>query len=191
MKDYPATDSSLTMLSRFLFISLLTLATTDTLEAQETTVIIVRHAERAAEPKGDPVLTAAGEARAEALLEAVRGAGVTHVLVTTLQRTALTAAPTAHALGLVPAAVNVRSQRHVAEVVDSIRARAGGVVLVVGHSNTVPAIVSALGGEAPEICDEEYDNLYVVTLPSAGGQARVIRGRFGVATPVDPGCGEK
>ena len=176
------------MLIRLLFISLFSLLTASSLAAQETTVIIVRHAERAAEPKGDPVLTAVGTARAEALLEAVRGAGVTHVLVTTLQRTALTAAPTAAALGLTPVAVNVRSPNHVAEVVDSIRARAGGVVLVVGHSNTVPAIVTALGGQAPEICDEEYDNLYVVTLPSAGRQARVVRGRFGVATPTGEQC---
>ena len=177
------------MPNRFLLISFFALATAGTLPAQETTVIIVRHAERAVEPKGDPVLTAAGTARAEALREAVRGAGITHVLTTTLQRTALTAAPTAAALGLTPVAVNVRSPNHIGEVVDSIRARAGGVILVVGHSNTVPVIVNSLGGQAPEICDEEYDNLYVVTLPSAGGPARVIRGRFGVATPVREGCG--
>lgn len=172
---------------------LLLLGATSTLHAQAapgpTTVIVVRHAERAAEPANDPVLTPAGSERAEALLAAVRGAGITHILTTSLQRTGLTAAPTARALGITPVAVNPRSRNHVAEVVDSVRARAGGVVLVVGHSNTVPDIVKALGGEAPPICDAEYDNLYVVTLPSSGEGARVIRSRFGAATPVAADCG--
>ena len=156
--------------------------------AQETTVIVVRHAERAAEPQGDPVLSPAGTQRAQDLLAAVRGAGITHILTTTLQRTGLTAAPTAQALGITPVPVNVRSQRHILDVVDSVRARAGGVILVVGHSNTVPAIVNALGGQAPEICDDEYDNLYVLSLPAGGAPAKVIRGRFGVQTPVGAGC---
>lgn len=153
-----------------------------------TTVIVVRHAERAAQPANDPVLTLAGTARAEALLDAVRGAGITHVLVTDLQRTRLTAEPVAQALGLTPAVVSARAPNHVQAVADSIRARAGGVILVVGHSNTVPGIVTALGGTAPAICDDEYDNFYVVTLPASGGATRVIRSRFGTATPVGEGC---
>lgn len=153
-----------------------------------TTVIIVRHAERATEPADDPVLTPAGSERAEALLAAVRGAGITHILTTELSRTRLTAAPTATALGITPATVSTRSPQHVAAVIDSVRARAGGVILVVGHSNTVPGIVNGLGGQAPEICDMEYDNLYVVTLPPAGANPRVIRSRYGRATPVAADC---
>lgn len=173
---------------RRLFLFLLLVGIPIGASGQETTVIIVRHAERAAEPAADPVLTPAGTARAEALLEAVRGAGITHVLTTSLQRTGLTAAPTAAALGLTPVAVNPRSPTHVADVVAAVRERTGGVVLVVGHSNTVPGIVNALGGMAPEICDGEYDNFYVVTLARDGRPARVIRSRYGVATPAGPSC---
>lgn len=170
------------------FLFLLLAAVPIGASAQKTTVIIVRHAEKTAEPAGDPLLSPAGVARAEALLESVRGAGVTHVLTTSLRRTVLTAAPTASALGISAATVNPRSPTHVADVVAAIRERAGGVVLVVGHSNTVPAIVNALGGRAPEICDDEYDNLYVVTLPAGGGATRVIRSRYGVPTPVGVSC---
>ncbi len=158
------------------------------LSAQETIVILVRHAEKTAEPASDPLLSPVGIARADALLESVRGAGITHILTTTLHRTVFTAAPTANALGIASVPINPRSANHVADVVAAIRERAGGVVLVVGHSNTVPGIVNALGGQAPEICDNEYDNMYVMTLPLAGGTPRVIRSRYGVATPVDDGC---
>ena len=171
-----------------LLVTLLAVGGSIGASAQETTVIIVRHAERAAAPAADPVLTPAGTARADALLEAVRGAGITHVLTTSLQRTVLTAAPIASALGITPTVVNPRSPTHIADVVAAVRERTGGVVLVVGHSNTVPGIVHALGGRAPEICDNEYDNMYVVTLPPAPAAARVVRARYGVATPVDGGC---
>jgi broad specificity phosphatase PhoE len=164
------------------------LASAASLGAQETTVILVRHAEKTAEPASDPLLSPSGTARADALREAVKGAGITHILTTTLQRTVLTAAPTAAALGIAPSTVNPRSGTHIDDVVAAVRQRAGGVVLVVGHSNTVPAIVNALGGNAPEICDDEYDNMYVVTLAANGGAPRVIRSRYGVATPVGTSC---
>lgn len=157
-------------------------------QAPPTTVIVARHAERAAAPANDPVLTAEGEARARALAEALRGAGVTHVITTNLARTRLTAAPTAQVGGIQPVEVDARSPRHIQEVVDAVRARAGGVVLVVGHSNTVPAIVNALGGQAPAICDNEYDNLYVLTIPASGSGVRWVRSRYGDATPVGADC---
>ncbi len=56
---------------------------------------------------------------------------------------------------------------------------AGGIVVVVGHSNTVPAVVQALGGAAvPEIPEREYHNLFVVVIPSTGPPS-TIRARYG------------
>src|SRR3954467_6450857 len=63
--------------------------------AAPTTVIVVRHAEKAAEPASDPALTALGSARADALYDLVKDAGVQAVMSTEFQRTRLTAAPTA------------------------------------------------------------------------------------------------
>src|SRR5213078_4827272 len=56
-----------------------------------TTVILVRHAEKAAAPADDPPLTAAGEARAKDLLDAVRDARVTAIVTTQLVRAKSTA----------------------------------------------------------------------------------------------------
>jgi broad specificity phosphatase PhoE len=51
---------------------------------------------------------------------------------------------------------------------------AGQNLLIVGHSNTVPEMVEALTGVAPApMGEDEYDRIYVVTLP-ADGPARFV-----------------
>jgi broad specificity phosphatase PhoE len=153
-----------------------------------TTVILVRHAEKAATPTDDPPLTEVGEARARALMAIARDAGVTAIITTQFTRTRETARPAAESLHITPEVARVGGSQHVQDVARMILAHAGGVVLVVGHSNTIPAIVAALGApQPPPICDSEYDGLYVVTVP-ASGAARVIRARYGIPSPVDAGC---
>jgi broad specificity phosphatase PhoE len=152
-----------------------------------TTVILVRHAEKASMPAADPPLTSAGEARARALLAAVRDAGVSAIITTQFARTKSTAAPAAAALGISPEVVMAGGATHVQDVAAAVRRHAGQTVLVVGHSNTIPAIIAALGApQPPPICDEEYDNLYIVTIPPAG-QAKLIEAKYGDRSVV-AGC---
>jgi broad specificity phosphatase PhoE len=148
-----------------------------------TTVIVVRHAEKAAEPAADPPLTAEGVARAQALVEAVRGMPVTAIVSTDFVRTRSTAAPLAARLGLTPEIVDARQRDHARLVAEGILARhRGETVVVVGHSNTVPDIVAALGAtRPPPICDAEYDDLFVVRVPPSGS-ATVERRRYGAAS---------
>jgi phosphohistidine phosphatase SixA len=154
-----------------------------------TTVILVRHAEKAAAPADDPPLTEAGQARAQALLAIARDAGVTAIVTTQFARTRETARPAAEALKITPDVVRAGGAQHAQEVARTIMTHAGGVVLVVGHSNTVPAIIAALGGsQPPPICDSSYDDFYMVSVP-ATGPARVIHARYGEASPVVAGCG--
>ena len=159
-------------------------------QQQPTTVILVRHAEKGDAPANDPGLTEAGAARAKALLAIARDAGVTAVITTQFARTRETARPAAEALGITPevARAGGSAAQHAQDVARIVQAHAGGVVLVVGHSNTIPAIVAALGApQPPPICDSEYDDLYVVTL-GATSPAHVIRARYGAPSPVDAGC---
>jgi len=160
------------------------------LAAQSTTVIIVRHAEKAATPADDPPLTTAGETRAKALWDVVKDAGVDAIITTQFVRTKETAAPTAKMLKLTPHVINTSDGNHAKLVVAAIRKHAGQTILVVGHSNTVPSIIAALGAEKPPpICDLEYDNLYVVTFgPRA--KPRLIHSRFGEPT-VDLSCAKR
>jgi broad specificity phosphatase PhoE len=147
-----------------------------------TTIVLVRHAEKAAEPAADPPLTEAGAARAQALVEAVRGMPVTAIVSTDFARTRSTAAPLAARLGLTTEIVDARARDHARLVAEGVLARhRGETVVIVGHSNTVPDIVAALGAPKPApICDGEYDNLFVVRVPAAG-PATVERRHYGAA----------
>lgn len=156
-----------------------------------TLVVLVRHAEKAPVPGDDPPLSTAGTARAAALAESLRDAGVTAVLVTPRRRTAETAAPAAAVRGLTPTVIpfGQSTAEHARLVTDAVRRQpAGSVVLVVGHSNTIPAIVGALGGpRLPALCDASYATLFTVRLAAAADGASaapvVLRTRYGAADP--------
>ena len=154
--------------------------------APNTTVILVRHAEKA-DTTSDPTLSAAGVARANALADSLAHSGISGIIVTQLQRTRLTAEPLASRLGLVPVVVPVGAPGtdHGAAVAALLRDRfAGKTVLVVGHSNTVPAIIRALGiTDAVTIPDWEYDDLFTVHTDAAG-RPTLTRSRYGVASAV-------
>lgn len=147
--------------------------------ASTTTVLVMRHAEKASDGSNDPPLSAAGEARA-ARLARLLGAGppaerVQVIYATQFKRTRQTAAPVGAALGVAVTILGAdETDQLVAEV---LREHRGGRVLVVGHSNTVPAIVAALGGGPPPTLGEgDYGDLFVVAVPRYG-RASVLRMR--------------
>ena len=153
--------------------------------APAQTAFLARHAEKA-DDSADPPLSEAGRARAAALRERLRAAGVATVIVSDRRRTAETAGPLAQAAGVAPIVVSTAggTAAHVSAVAEAVRrawSDGRGPVLVVGHSNTIPLIARALGAtDAPDICDSEYAHLYVVTLPD-GGRASFRREPYGAS----------
>jgi broad specificity phosphatase PhoE len=149
-----------------------------------TVVLVLRHAERAAEPGPDPALSEAGAARARQLAEAARDGQVRAVFASQFRRTRETAAPLAQAAGV---AVTERAitpanvERYADDLAREIRDRhAGQTVAVVGHANTVPALVGALAGRpAPAMGEGDYGDVFVVVVPAGGGAARTLRLRVG------------
>lgn len=139
--------------------------------AQDATVVyLVRHGETAPDGTRNPPLSEEGRDRARALARALADAGVTHLHSTELARTQQTGAPIAGATGLEIASYDPRDLEGFAA---RLRATPGRH-LVLGHSNTTPALVAALGGDpgAP-IAEDEHDRLYVVVL-GANGPATVL-----------------
>ena len=151
--------------------------------AAAQTVILVRHAEKV-DASADPLLSEAGLARAQALAVVTAQAGLTHVYSTPLQRTRLTATPAAEAAGLTVETLDLSGggAAHIARTAETLRGLDDDdVALVVGHSNTVPAIARALGvAEVADMSDCEYDRLIVIELKD--GAARVVTGRYGAAS---------
>ena len=139
-------------------------------EATQTTVIyVIRHAEKA-DTTADPPLSDAGERRAETLVRMFADAGITAVHTTAYRRTRATAAPIAAALGLTPREYDARALDAFAQRL----AGAGGRHLVVGHSNTNPDLVRALGGVAEPMPDTEYGRIYEVVIGPEGVRTVVL-----------------
>ena len=156
--------------------------------APPTVVILVRHAEKGTQPAQDPPLTEAGQARANALAGVARQAGVTAIITTQFERTRKTAEPTAIELKITPEVVQAGGATHAKTVADMVLKHAGGTVLVVGHSNTIPAIVGALGAPQPkDLCDSEYDQVFTLVLGDSGAP-RLIRSRYGAPNVEDATC---
>ena len=126
----------------------------------QSTVFIVRHAEKADGSK-DPGLSEAGRGRAEALANMLRDSKISVIYTTEFKRTQQTAAPLAKALGLTVTTLPAENQ---AELVAKLRTSTA-TSLVVGHGNTIPDIIKALGITEPvNIPESDYDNLFVVVL---------------------------
>ena len=131
-------------------------------------IFVVRHAEKADKSK-DTDLSKTGFARAKVLAQMLKDAGITSVFATEFKRTRETAAPAAKALGI---RVHVRPAGQKAALAAELK-RLTGNALVVGHGNTIPALVKALGIEEPIRIDENnYTDLFVVVL---GKKPRLIR----------------
>jgi phosphohistidine phosphatase SixA len=157
-------------------------------EAKVTTVFLVRHAEKADGPGQDPPLSEAGRLRAEALARLLQNAGVKGVYTSQFLRTRQTGEPLAKRLGVevtpVPLSVKPSNPREVTdesvrELTKRVESHAGGAVLIIGHSNSVPDVIRMLGGDVvPKIDESKFDDLFVVTV-YGGGRAKVVHLKYG------------
>lgn len=149
-------------------------------KAGPTTILIVRHADR---PGDQDALTPAGVARAKDLVHVASQAGVAGIYCTKTERSRKTAEPLATALSLKPVELDPNDT---AGLIKQILAnQRGKTVLVVGHSNTVPKIIAAAGGPTlPNLADDDFDNLYVLTVGSdSSADVRLVTLQYGAATP--------
>ncbi|MFC1633470.1 histidine phosphatase family protein [Planctomycetota bacterium] len=130
-------------------------------EPEVITVVIVRHAERA-----NDSLTPDGEKRAETLARLLRKKDISAIFSTKTNRAIETVNNTAERLGIPIQYYNYTSTEGIANLIKS--EYVGKIVLVVGHSDTVPPIIEALGiSSAPPIINE-FDNLFIVTIRDDG-----------------------
>jgi phosphohistidine phosphatase SixA len=153
-----------------------------------TTVYLVRHAERADEPRQDPPLTEKGTARAQELARILGNANIKAIITSQFARTKLTAEPVAKqaniavtsiSLSLNPSNPRQISEQSTAEVTNKILERAGESVLVIGHSNSIPDVIKMLGGDVvPTIDEQKFNDLFVVTV-YAKGKAKVAHLKYG------------
>ena len=143
----------------------------------QQTVFIVRHAEKG-DDSGDAALSAKGKARAEALARMLVDARVTAIYTSNFRRTVGTAEPLA-------ARLNLEIKQEFQGDTDRFARLLGerhpdGVILVVGHSNTVPGLLKSFGhSPSPpiQISEAEFDNLFVL-IPIKNALPQVVRLRY-------------
>lgn len=152
------------------------------------TVFLVRHAERADEPRQDPPLTEKGVARSEALARLLSTADIKAIYTSQFARTKLTAEPLAKQLGVTATAISLKTspsnpraiaEESTKEIVDKIMTQVDGNILVVGHSNSIPDVIKMLGGNVvPSIDEKKFDDLFIVTVYE-NRRAKVVHLKYG------------
>ena len=143
----------------------------------EILVTLVRHAEILLPARDrDPDLLPAGADRAAVLGDLVKDQHVDAVFSTEYLRTKRTAEIAAARAGATPRIIGATHQGDlVAEIKENY---VGKSVLIVGHSNTVPAIIEALGGPSlPNINEAEFDNIFQVKITS--DHVEMVQGKYG------------
>ncbi len=128
-----------------------------------TTVIFVRHAEKADDGTRNPPLNIYGQERAARLAQLLHLTELAGIYSTPFNRTQQTVKPLAAALNLEvkeypPLKLDALDQL----VID----QKGKTILIVGHSNTVPAMVNHLLGEEKleQLSENEYDKIFMLQI---------------------------
>ena len=152
-------------------------------DAQQA-IFLVRHAEDVrSKDVVDRSLTESGQRRATLLASVLRDSGVNAIFTSSLQRAVKTAESFAMASGIepkpLPQLTTKFDKSDMENFVQLLRSQySGNIVLFVGHSNTVPALIKALRHTAEiKIPETEYDNLFVL-FPKSEGPPTVLRLRF-------------
>ncbi|MEM8585112.1 MAG: phosphoglycerate mutase family protein [Bacteroidota bacterium] len=140
-----------------------------------TTIIMVRHAEK--DYGADPLLTDQGTERANRLMEMTKNMDIAAVYSTDTRRTLATARPTAELH-------NKRIQIYSAYSLDTFsglirRKHRGETILVVGHSNTTPALASYLDrkNDYERFSELDYTNFWVINIP-VRGEEKLLKMRY-------------
>lgn len=163
-------------MKRFAFF-LLMLAVSVSAAAAQSTIFMVRHAEKGEATStnpaaNDPDLSDAGRARAESLAKMLKDSGITAIYATEFKRTQQTAEPLAKILGIKTTIIPAKETATLTAKLRDLR----GNALVVGHGNTIPDLIKALGLATPiNIGETDYDNLFVIVLDE---NPRLIRLRY-------------
>jgi broad specificity phosphatase PhoE len=140
--------------------------------ARSTTVVLIRHAEKVMDGSPDPGLTEEGRARAVLLARMFGDRSmkdhIDAIYVSPALRNRLTAAPLATRLGLEPEIASEDDPRGFADRV--LREHRGHRILIVGHAETLPALVEALSGanDIGPIGAAEYGTMYIISVPRIG-----------------------
>ncbi|WP_157982809.1 SixA phosphatase family protein [Aliidiomarina minuta] len=131
----------------------------EAMQDQRFTLYIARHAEKQ-EGDLDPALTKDGYSRAVGLSQMLRHADIEAIYSTYYRRSMGTALPVARAFNL-PIEFYDADDREA--LLEKVRQQNRNV-LIVGHSNTVPEMVTSAGGQPVELSEDDYGDVFQLSI---------------------------
>ena len=143
-----------------LLLGLLCLISFSSSAAEPYTLFFTRHAEKINSSSQDPALTDVGHQRAGHLARFLKNSRIQAVFSTDYRRTRQTALPLAQQLNV---ELTIYDPRQLTALANTIIERKENV-LIVGHSNTTPDLVTLVGGAAEPIHESSYGKLYAVRI---------------------------
>ena len=147
----------------FIALSLVILCAPPAAEAQNKTIILVRHAEKADATSQDPELSAEGKQRAERLVKVAGKYKPGAFYSTNFKRTRDTLAPLAAKR---KKTVAIYDARKPAELLDQITKSKIKRHIISGHSNTVPGLANFIAKKDvfKNLDESEYGVLWVIRM---------------------------
>lgn len=143
---------------------------------------IVRHAEK--DTGSNPAISAIGKERAGDLYRTLKNKKISLIMASQYRRTGMTADSLRiyNKIDSIQYAADATGDK----LLETIEKRAGDEknILIVGHSNTLPAIIRKLGVDSyteKDIPDNEYDNLFIIRYKK--GKAVLKQLKFGKPSP--------
>jgi broad specificity phosphatase PhoE len=151
--------------------------------AETTTIVLLRHAEAAADD-GDPDLSPAGAQRA-ALLgplldDLLPQDRIDYLYAADTRRAQQTATSIANEFGLPINLLTASDWEGLASRL--LREHRGDTIVVVGYASTLPGLIERLSGHGIALDPREYDALFVV-VSGRPGDPRLLRMRYGETSP--------
>jgi broad specificity phosphatase PhoE len=172
-------------MSKFLYIALLAFISSNAISQNKeelTTFILLRHAEKetgqnAMTTGNDQKLSEEGKKRAERITELFSQTSIAAIYSTSYERTRSTVTPLAISKSLEV----MYYEPNKVEAIDKMwNEHQGKIIIVCGHSNTIPKIANYLTGtnSYKDFSDSDYGNILVITLTQKGKPASVTWLRY-------------
>lgn len=146
----------------FLFCGSILMAQNANYEPIVTKIILVRHAEKMLDGSKDPELTTEGKQRAERLRFLLSDIDVDQIFSSPYVRTKNTVAPVAISKNITVEMYNPKDPNFSTYLWSKVK---GETAIVVGHSNSIPALVNQLIGKDKfkELTEDVYSRIWILT----------------------------
>ncbi|AHM62654.1 phosphoglycerate mutase [Flammeovirgaceae bacterium 311] len=136
-----------------------------------TTIIVIRHAEKADEAGNSyPGLSAAGLKRAQKIAELLSQEAITAVYATPYQRTKQTVMPLAAAQKISIQEYSPIDEKAFKAMLES---NTGGKIVICAHSNTVPVLLTYFTRTQnfTTLAEQEYDKVFIISKSNSGASS--------------------